>query len=102
MSGKRRKFSNELKFTIVIEAIKGIRTITEIAQEYNVHPNQITNWKKQFLENGPAVFGSKTQSKEVELEEKQEDLFKKIGQQQYEIDWLKKNLIQLESWRKGK
>ena len=49
MSKKRRTFSNALKFTIVLEAIKGQRQVTEIAAEYNVHPNQITTWKKQFL-----------------------------------------------------
>jgi transposase-like protein len=102
VSKKRRKFSNELKFTIVLEAIKGQRQISEIAAEYNVHPNQITTWKKQFIANGADVFGVKSDDNTQELENTQEDLFKKIGQQQYEIDWLKKNLNRLESWRKEK
>ncbi|MBI9055942.1 MAG: transposase [Bacteroidales bacterium] len=102
MSKKRRRFSNELKFTIVLEAIKGQRQISEIATEYNVHPNQITTWKKQFLSNGAEVFGAKSDDNAQELENTQEELFKKIGQQQYEIDWLKKNLNRLESWRKEK
>jgi len=102
VSKKRRTFSNELKFTIVLEAIKGQRQVTEIAAEYNVHPNQITTWKKQFLKDGSAIFGQKSDDKTEELEETQEDLFKKIGHQQYEIDWLKKNLNRLESWKKEK
>lgn len=102
MGEKRRRFSDELKFKIVLEAIKGQRQITEIASEYGVHPNQITNWKKQFLENGASIFSSKKEDDKKELQETQEDLFKKIGQQQYEIDWLKKNLSLLESWRKEK
>lgn len=102
MSKKRRKFSKELKFQIVLETIKGQRQIAEIAAEYQVHPNQISNWKKQFLEKGAGVFESRKENKEQELQETQEDLFKKIGQQQYEIDWLKKNLSRLELWRNGK
>lgn len=90
VSRKRRTFTNEMKFNIVIEALKGQRQISEIATEYNVHPNQITNWKKQFLENGSVVFGTKKDEVKEDLEKTQEDLFKKIGQQQYEIDWLKK------------
>jgi transposase-like protein len=57
VSKKRRKFSNELKFTIVLEAIKGQRQISEIATEYQVHPNQISNWKKQFLSNSMKSIG---------------------------------------------
>lgn len=102
MSKKRRKFSNELKFTIVLEAIKGQRQISEIATEYQVHPNQISNWKKQFLKNGSAVFSDKSDKREEELANTQEDLFKKIGRQQYEIDWLKKNLDRLELWKNEK
>jgi len=102
VSRKRRKFSDELKFQIVIEAIKGDRQISEIATQYNVHPNQISNWKKQFLQNGTSVFSKKQDDSKQELEETQAELFKKIGQQQYEIEWLKKNLNLVESWRKEK
>jgi transposase-like protein len=102
VSKNRRKFTSEQKFQIVIEAIKGERQISEIASQYQVHPNQISNWKKQFLEKGPSVFNSRIDDSKRELEETQEDLFKKIGQQQYEIEWLKKNLKIVESWRKEK
>ncbi len=102
MSKKRRTFSDDLKFRIVIEAIKGQRQISEIAAEFDVHPNQITNWKKQFLDNGPSVFSNKEDSRVEEMEEKEEDLFKKIGEQQVELDFLKKSLKKLESWRNGK
>ena len=102
MSRKRRAFSNDLKFRIVIEAIKGQRQISEIATEFNVHPNQITNWRKQFLDNGPLVFSKKADSRIEDMEEKEEDLFKKIGEQQVELDFLKKNIKKWESWRSGK
>ena len=102
MSRKRRRFSDDLKFRIVIEAIKGQRQISEIAAEFNVHPNQITNWKKLFLDNGPSVFSKKVDSRIEDMEEKEEDLYKKIGEQQVELDFLKKNIKKWESWRSGK
>lgn len=92
MSTKRRSFTNQKKFKIVLEAIKGEHQITEIAKEYEVHPNQITKWKKTFLENGHSVFSTKKDTRAEELEETQEDLYKKIGYQQVQIDWLKKNI----------
>ena len=81
MSKKRRTFRNDLKFTIVLEAIKGQRQISEIASEYNVHPNQITTWKKQFISKGAKIFGVKSDETSKELQNTQEELFKKMGQQ---------------------
>ena len=91
-----------MKFRIVIEAIKGQRQISEIAAEFDVHPNQITNWKKQFLDNGPSVFSNRKDSRLEDMEEKEEDFYKKIGEQQVELDFLKKNIKKWESWRNGK
>ena len=102
MSKKRRSFSDALKFKIVLEALKGQRQISEIATEFDVHPNQITTWKKQFLDHGASVFSTKNDTEKMELEETQEELYKKIGEQQVAIDWLKKNLKKSESWRSGK
>lgn len=101
MSKKRRTFSAEKKFSIVLEAIKGQRQISEIAAEFDVHPNQITNWKHQFLENGSSVFSKKPDTSESDLEAKETTLFKKIGEQQVEIDFLKDCQKKLESWRNG-
>lgn len=102
MSKKRRTFSNELKFKIVLEALKGQRQISEIAAEFDVHPNQISNWKQQFLEKGSSVFSTKSDTEKKELEESQEALYKKIGEQQVAIDFLKKSIEKREAWRKGK
>jgi len=95
-------FTDATKFKIVIEAIKGQRQISEIASDYEVHPNQISNWKKQFLEKGPTVFSTKKDSQVVELENNEEDLFKKIGKQQIELDFLKKSLKKWELWKEEK
>ncbi len=101
MSKKRRSFSSDKKFKIVLEAIKGQRQVSEIATEFDVHPNQITNWKKQFLENGASVFSKKSDTRLTDYEEKESVLFKKIGEQQVELDYLKDCQKKLESWRSG-
>ena len=102
MSKKRRAFSDTTKFKIVVEAIKGQRQISEIASDYDVHPNQITNWKKQFMDKGSTVFSTKKDNKLIELEDNEEDLFKKIGRQQVELDFLKKSLKKWELWKDEK
>ena len=57
MARKRRRFSAEFKVKVALEAIKGQKTVAELAGEYEVHANQITQWKKQLLESLPEVFG---------------------------------------------
>jgi transposase-like protein len=91
MSKKRISRSNEFKFKVALETIKGEKQISQIAEEYNVHPNQILQWKKQLLEKGSSIFSTKGDSVKDYQKEK-EDLFKTVGKQQVEIDWLKKNL----------
>ena len=56
MTRKRRQHSEQFKFKVALEAAKGLRTINELASAYNLHPNQVSNWKKQLLEAGPGVF----------------------------------------------
>ena len=87
---KRRKFTNEFKAKVAIEAIKGQRTVNELAQEFEVHPNQIAVWKKQLLESASEVF---RRGKDPDTEKKAEEcerLYRKVGQLQVENDWLKK------------
>ena len=56
---KRKTYDNQFKARVTLEAIKGERTISEIASHFEVHPNQITKWKKQLLENVSGVFSNK-------------------------------------------
>jgi transposase-like protein len=90
MSGKRRYYSSELKAKIALEAIKGYGSINEIAKEYKVHPNQISNWKKQLLENLPTVFDSQRGPKTDGSTELTDQLYRQIGKLQVELEWLKK------------
>jgi len=87
---KRRRFSTEFKAKVALEAIKGQRTANELAQEFGVHVNQINLWKKQLLEAAPKVFN---QGKDLEAErmaQERDRLYRKVGQLQVEVDWLKK------------
>ena len=86
----RKKYSKELKSIIALDAIKGQKTMSELASEHGVHSNQICKWKKQLLEAAPDIF-IRGKDKETEKKEVERDrLYKKVGQLQIEVDWLKK------------
>ena len=95
MKKSRRKFTAEFKAKVAIEAIKEIKTISELAQMYQVHPNLITHWKKEFLTNAGKVFNvAKDQSDEVKkLKKENEELIHQIGQLSVDINWLKKKVL---------
>ena len=86
----RRRFTKEFKAKVALEALKGHKTINELAQEFEVHPNQITVWKKKLLEVAPDVFGRKKDLEVEKAKEERDRLYKKVGQLQIEVDWLKK------------
>lgn len=90
MSAIRKQHSSAFKAKVVLEAIKGQRTITELASEYGVHPNQITNWKKQAIDALPGIFSKQKERAERKSEEVESELYRQIGQMKVEIDWLKK------------
>ena len=92
MVRKRRKFSSEFKAKVALESVRGAKTLTELSQEYKVHPNAISNWRKQLLENLPEIFDSKRGPKPRETEELTDRLYQQIGKLQVELEWLKKNL----------
>lgn len=94
MKKSRRKFTAEFKAKVAIESIKEIKTLSELAQIYQIHPNMITHWKKEFLANAGKVFNaSKEESEEVnKLKKENEELIHQIGQLSVDINWLKKKL----------
>jgi len=96
MKGKRRRHDPEFKARVAIEALKNIRTASEIAKEFQIHPAQISDWKKQMLDGATDLFGAgKKKSNEEELEAQKDKLHAKIGQQSIEIDFLQKKSKQL-------
>ncbi len=94
---KRRAHDDSFKARIAIEAIKEIKTVAEIASEYDIHPNQVSAWKSELLEKSSSVFSGnkKDQIKIEELEEEQAALHQRIGQQAMELDFVKKNCKRL-------
>jgi transposase-like protein len=92
MSRTRKKFSNEFKAKVVMEALKGYKSLNELAREYQVHPNAIGNWKKEVLESLPEIFNNKRGPKTEANSELIDQLYKQIGKQQVELEWLKKKI----------
>lgn len=86
----RKKISAELKAKVALEAVKGLKTVNEIASLYEVHPNQVCQWKKQFSENAATIFSSPAKKKGESQEVDTDGLFRKIGQLEVENEFLKK------------
>lgn len=94
MKRKRRKFSSAFKAKVAIEAIKERETLSELATRHEVHANQISKWKKEFLAHSEQAFNS---SDESEIKEEDMDkLYRKIGKLEVENEFLKKSL-----WKTG-
>ena len=93
MKRTKRVFSSAFKAEVALEAIKGVKTVSELAQEYELHPAQITQWKKQFLEQSASIFESdKTKNEELEqLKTERDELFRQMGELKFENNWYKKN-----------
>ena len=79
---KRRKFSKDFKARVALEAIKGQRTVNELAQEFEVHVNQINLWKKKLLESAPEVFSTGKNREAERLAAQRDILYRKVGQLQ--------------------
>jgi transposase-like protein len=91
----KRRFTAETKAKAVLEALREERHISEVAASYGVSPNQLRNWKKEFLDNAASVFeGSRRaqdeRSREREMERERNELYRTIGQVTFERDYLKK------------
>ena len=91
MSEKSRKtFSSQHKAKVALEAIRGTKTLNEIAQEYSVHPTQVGQWKKELLAQASDIFDTKRGPKPEDPSSSPERLYSEIGRLKMELDWLKK------------
>ena len=91
MRRKRRNHSTAFKAKVAIAALKGDRTQAELAEDFDIHPNQIMEWRKQLLENADQVFG-RSEKQAEESEYKIKELHAKIGQLTMERDFLEQGL----------
>jgi transposase len=90
MKRRRRQYSADWKAKVALEAIKGQRTVQEIASHYEVHPTLVTHWKKQLLEGAAEIFSNGKGAAADAEEELKAELYQQIGKLQVEVDWLKK------------
>ena len=92
MSKKRRQHSPDLKAKVGLEALKGVEPVHAIAAKYQVHPVQVSQWKKEVAERLPAVFARKADQSAQAAKDREKELFEEIGRLKMELAWLKKKL----------
>lgn len=96
MKAKRKSHQAEFKARVALEALKGIKTVQQIAKEFEVHPAQVSDWKKPMAEQAASVCGRGARSQQAEeFERERNRLHAKIGQQAVELEWLTKKSQQL-------
>lgn len=88
----RKSFTPAKKVAVVIDAIKGQKTLNEISSDHEVHPTQIHEWKTQVLEALPSIFHDKRTKDGKPKDRLIDDLYQVIGQRETELAWLKKKL----------
>ncbi|MCX7806913.1 MAG: transposase [Planctomycetota bacterium] len=91
MKRGKRVHGATFKGRVALEAVKGLKTMAELASEYEVHPVQIAKWKKQLLEGVGDIFARRRERREQDEAELRARLYQQIGRLQVELDWLKKN-----------
>ena len=87
---KRKIFSGEFKAKVALEAIRGIRTVNELGQDFGGHPTQVGTWKKELQEQASSLFDGKRGPKPADPSASPERLYSEIGRLKMELDWLKK------------
>ena len=93
----RRVHDDAFKLKVVLESLKEEKTLAELSAEYEIHANQIGQWRRRFLENAIKIFsGNKSEQEQIQkLESEKDDLHRQIGEQAMDIAYLKKSLKKL-------
>ena len=97
MKAKRRRHDSTFKARVALEAIKGIKTVQQIAKEYDVHPVQVSDWKRLFQERMATVFepGASSGDPNQDFEKERSKLNAKIGELTMHVEFLEKKSKQL-------
>jgi transposase len=92
MAAKRKHHTPAFKAQVALAALKGDRTVNELAGHYGVPPTLIHGWKKQLLAGAEAVFANGHQADAAAAEARQAELFEQIGRLKMELEWLEKKV----------
>jgi transposase-like protein len=97
MSNKRKQYNSQFKAKLAIEAIRGIKTVSELSSQYNVHPTVINRWKKQLLEEARCLFEVDQEKKDLRKDKDTQiaELYRQIGQLKVECNFLAQRSEQL-------
>ena len=90
MAGKRKQHSATFKAQVALAALKGDRTVNELAAQFSVHPTLIHGWKKQLLAGAETLFANGSKAAATDAEAEKTELFEQIGRLKMELEWLKK------------
>jgi transposase len=90
MAGKRKVHTPAFKAQVALAALKGDKTVNELAGHFGAHPTLIHAWKKQLLTEAEGVFGHPAKAASADAEARQAELFEQIGRLKMELEWLKK------------
>jgi transposase-like protein len=96
MSKKRRQYNPEFKAKVGLEALKGLEPIHALAARHQIHPVQVSQWKKEVATRLPEVFSRQTDPDLAAAKAREDELYRKIGQLEMELDWLKKKVGTIE------
>jgi len=92
MAGKRKQHSAAFKAQVALAALKGDKTVNELAGQFGVHPTLIHTWKKHLLAGADQVFSNGARSAAGGAEAQKAELFEQIGRLKMELEWLKKKV----------
>ena len=90
MKGKRKQHTAAFKAQVALAALKGDRTVNELAGQFGVHPTLIHTWKKHLLQGAEVVFASGVKADAGDAEARQAELYEQIGRLKMELEWVKK------------
>jgi putative transposase len=89
---KRKRYSSEFKAKVALEALKEQKTLSELANQYQIHSVQISTWKKQLLDGSSSIFKNSKNNNQKKQQNLEAHLYQEIGRLKIELDWLKKKL----------
>ena len=86
----RKHYTAKFKAQVALSAVREEKTLSELSSEYGIHANQIVRWKKELLNRADEVFSREADQRTQDVEVREAELFRQIGQLKVELDWLKK------------